>query len=43
MTHCWLCGASEIKLPNSKYTYYGKILGGKKYRKRFEFVIAAAL
>lgn len=29
MTHCWLCGASEIKLPNSKYTYYGKILGEK--------------
>ena len=29
MTHCWLCGASEIKLPNSKYTYYGKILGKK--------------
>ena len=27
MTHCWLCGASEIKSPNSKYTYYGKILG----------------
>ena len=27
MTHCWLCGASEIKLPNSKYTYHGKILG----------------
>lgn len=26
MTHCWLCGASEIKSPNSKYTYYGKIL-----------------
>lgn len=22
MTHCWLCGASEIKSPNSKYTYY---------------------
>lgn len=29
MTHCWLCGASEIKSPNSKYTYYGKILGKK--------------
>lgn len=42
MTHCWLCGASEIKSPNSKYTYYGKILG-KKYRKQFEFVIAAVL
>lgn len=27
MTHCWLCGASEIKSPNSKYTYYGRILG----------------
>ena len=27
MTHCWLCGASEIKSPNSKYTYHGKILG----------------
>lgn len=30
MTHCWLCGSSEIKSPNSKYTYYGKILGGEK-------------
>lgn len=29
MTHCWLCGSSEIKSPNSKYTYYGKILGKK--------------
>ena len=27
MTYCWLCGVSEIKLPNSKYTYHGKILG----------------
>jgi hypothetical protein len=41
MTHCWLCGASEIKLPNSKYTYYGKILG-KKVQKTIRVCICCS-
>lgn len=32
MTHCWICGASDLQVPNTKFKFTGKYYGKRRQK-----------
>lgn len=42
MTHCWICGASDLQVPNTKIKFTGKYYGKRRRRRSVSVIVVLA-